>query len=88
MDRPVNVALDPEDQRKLKKMNDDMIGVQQFVSTVQQQGEQRLAQLQQQMRETWQGIAAKYGIDLKHVSYELSDDGTELVAKTVRFDVV
>jgi len=79
-----NVELDDADQRKLKKMNDDMMACRQFVQTVQEQGEARLSQLQGSMRETWQGIAVKYDLELDKVSYELSDDGTKLVASGVR----
>jgi len=81
------VVLDDDDQRRLKKMNDDMVAVKQFVETVQQQGEQRLSQLQGTMRETWGVIAEKYDLDLKAVSYDLSEDGTKLVASAQRFNV-
>lgn len=81
------VALDAEDQRRLKKMNDDMIGVRQFVATVQEQGEARLSQLQATMRDTWAAVAQKYGLDLESVSYELSNDGTELVPTRVKVNV-
>lgn len=81
------IPLEDEDQRLLKKMNDDIIGVQQFVQTVQQQGEARLSQLQSTMRQTWAAIGAKYNLDLENVSYDLSKDGTELVPQRVKVNV-
>lgn len=83
----VRVTLDADDQRALKRMNDQMIAVRQFVAQVQQQGEQRLAQLQEMTRETWNAIGAKHNLDVENVSYELSKDGTELVPVSAKVNV-
>lgn len=85
-DLPARVPLEADDQRVLKKMNDDMVAVQQFVAQVQQQGEARLSQLQASMRETWATLAAKHNLDLDTVSYSLSNDGTELVPTSMKLD--
>lgn len=81
---PTNVELDEEDQRLMKKLNDDTMAVQQFVRTVQEQGEARLSAIQGKMRETWTHFSEKYGLDLETVSYNLSQDGKLLVPTAVR----
>ena len=83
-DYPTDIELEAEDQARLKKMNDDMIACRQFVATVQEQGEARLSQLQGVMRDTWQEIGKKYSLELSEASYELSEDATKLVLKSVR----
>lgn len=83
MTLPQPIKLDAADKKALKKMNDDTAAVQQFVATVQRQGEQRMAQLQSEGRETWLKLASKYGFDLKTVSYDLSDDGNLLVPRQI-----
>ena len=81
-----NIKLDAADQKALRSMGDKQVAVQQYVATVQQQGEQRLEQLQSEGRKIWEGLKEKHDLDLKHVDYVPNDDGTELVAMRVRFD--
>lgn len=81
-----NIKLDAEDQKALRQLGDRQVAVQQYVQTVQQQGEQRLAQLQEEGRAMWDELSRKHELDLKHVDYVPSEDGTELIAMRVRFD--
>lgn len=83
MNLPQRVKLDAADKKALKKMNDDTAAVQQFVATVQRQGEQRMSQLQDSGRETWMKLFKKYGMDHKSVSYDLSEDGDYLVPRQI-----
>jgi hypothetical protein len=73
------IILDAEDQAALRDLNDKTAGVQRMIQMFVESGERRMAQLQQQGRETFGRLAEKYGLDLKHVSYVPSDDGTKLI---------
>lgn len=76
---PEEVTLDDEDGSALRKLNDMRMAVQQYVQAVQQQGEERLAQLQDKGRVVWSRIAEKHNLDLDRVDYKLNDAGTALV---------
>lgn len=83
---PKIVKLDEADAREMRKHNDQQIAVQQFVQAISQQGEQRIAQLQESGREMWMRIAKKYGIDLNRVDYAMNDDGDALVPMRMKLD--
>ena len=82
------VKLDAADAKTMRDLSDKQFAVQQFVQTVQQQGEQRMAELKANSRETWAVLKDKYSLDLQHVTYNLDDDGTHLVPIAVRLDDV
>lgn len=75
---PTEVVLDDDDASALRKLNDMQSSIQQYVHTVQQQGEQRLAQLQETGRKVWSKIAKRHNLDLDQVDYKLNDAGTAL----------
>lgn len=78
------VALDQGDQAKVRALNDATAGVQRMIQMFMESGERRMAQLQEQGRETFAELGKKYGLDLEHVAYVPSNDGTQLVPVTVR----
>ena len=79
MTLPTKFKLKKAEQDKLRKLNDKTVGVNQFVQTVTSQGEQRIAELQQEGRKVWSELKETYGLDLETVNYTLSDDGVYLV---------
>ena len=82
---PHTVDLDHADTKALKKLNDSQVAVTQFVDMVSKQGEMRLAQVQEEGRETWTKLAKKYNLDLDRAAYTLSNDGKQLVLTGVRY---
>lgn len=78
------VKLKPEDQTKMRAHNDKVAGVQNFVAMMTQSGEARLSQLQTEGRTLWEEFDKTYGLDLNHVAYEPSRDGTTLLPKMVK----
>ena len=81
---PHTVDLDQADTKALKKLHDSQQAVSQFVDMVSKQGEMRLAQVQEEGRETWLKLAKKYNLDLDKAAYTLSNDGKQLVLTGVR----
>lgn len=82
---PHTVDLDQADTKALKKLHDSQQSVAQFVDMVSKQGEMRLAQVQEEGRETWTKLAKKYNLDLDKAAYTLSNDGKQLVLTGVRY---
>lgn len=78
-----DVALDAEDQARMRDLNDKTAGVQKMLQMFVETGERRFAELQKQGRELFEGFAIKYNLDFKHVTYQPSQDGTKLVATHV-----
>jgi len=84
MTMPTNVKLNKDHAARLKKLGDKKAAVDQFVRTVCQQGENRMAEIQQEGRDIWLDVAKTYDLDLNKVNYDLSDDGETLVPVQVR----
>lgn len=80
------VDLSTEDQAKLRKLNDSQQGMQNFIASMLRAAEARAAALQTEGRELFEGFAKTYKLDMARVSYAPSQDGTKLVAQSVRFD--
>ena len=79
MTLPTKICLTKEEASKLSKLNDKTMGVKNFVTTVTQQGEDRIAELQQEGRIIWEDLKNTYDLDLETINYTLSDDGKWLV---------
>lgn len=84
MDIKQKVALDAADQQRVAALNDATMGVQRMMDSFMSMGERRMAELQAQARTLWTDLGQKYGLDLQHVQYVPSEDGTALVAKAVQ----
>lgn len=78
-----SVVLDDADVARLASLTDKQQGVQRMIQMFVESGERRLAELQQEGRQTFTDFAEKYGLDLQHVQYVPSADGKKLVPKTV-----
>lgn len=76
---PQKIKLLPAEAKALRKLNDRKAGIDNFISTIVQQGEARVAELQAEGRGIWEGIQKQHEIDLETVNYTLSDDGEHLV---------
>jgi len=80
--KPVNIT--PEQTRRFRSIMDRQTAIQQWVKAVTDQAESRLAELQTQSRELWQELQAEHALDLNHVAYTISDDGTQIVPRQVQ----
>jgi molybdopterin biosynthesis enzyme len=78
--------LTPEQQARLRKLNDSQQGMQNFIRTMLTAAETRAAALQQEGRELFEELAKAHGLDLLHVQYVPSQDGTKLIPVSVKFD--
>ncbi len=76
---PTTVELTKTETAVLAKVADKKAGLDNFIKTVVQQGESRLAELNAEGREIWEKLSKTYGLDLKNVNYAISDDGTKLI---------
>ena len=63
------------------------VRAQQYLRAVQEGAEKRLAQIQEEGREVWNGLGEKYDLPLETVSYALSSDSKKLVATMVKAGV-
>lgn len=76
---PQKVKLLPAEAKALRKLNDKKAGIDGFIQTIVAQGESRIAELQHEGRQIWEGIQKQHGIDLDTVNYNLDNDGEHLV---------
>lgn len=76
---PQKIKLDPDLAKRLQKLNDKQIGIQQFVGMIQQQGESRIAELVEEGRAIWNAIASRYNLDVERVQYNLDKDGVTII---------
>lgn len=82
-----NVKLLEEDATKLRELNNHRIGMQGFIQSMIAAGEQRTATLVAEGQKVWQDLAAKYNLDVDHLSYELDQSGkNELKITGARFE--
>lgn len=81
------VKLEPEDQAAMRNLTDKTQGVQRMIQMFVESGERRLAELQQEGRVIYEGLAGKYKLDLKHVNYIPSPDFKTLIPTTVQLEV-
>jgi hypothetical protein len=81
-----NVTLSENDAKRLRDLNDKQTGLQIAINGFVENGQRRAAELQLQGRELFTEFAKTYNLDLAHVEYVPSQDGTELVVTTVRYD--
>lgn len=79
-----NVKLTPEESAKMRSLTENSAALQGAMKMFVETGERRMQQLQEQGREFYATIAEKYHLDLKHVEYVPSQDGSELVPVGVR----
>lgn len=77
------VALSDGDAARMRDVNDKTAGVQRMVQMFVETGERRMAELQKQGREMFEEFAKTYNLDLKHVVYQPSPDGKNLVPMQV-----
>lgn len=78
------VTLSEGDARRLRDLNDKQAGLQRAVQGFVEVGERRAAELQAQGRELFTELAKSYNLDLVHIEYVPSADGTQLVPRSVR----
>jgi hypothetical protein len=78
MTLPTKIKLRPEEAKALRKFNDKKAGIDAFIQTVVAQGEARIAELQSEGRQIWEGIRDHHKIDLDTVNYVLDNDGKTL----------
>ena len=78
------VALTPEQAAAMRAHQDKVMGLQRAMAMFVENGERRGAQLQQEGRELYEGIAKVHGLDLERVQYVPSRDGNELVPVMVK----
>ncbi len=95
---PPSITLGAEDAaafaaitKRQKELQAKQAAVQEFLKTVVQSGEARMAELQiaaQQLhadtRKLWVAMKAKHGLDLDNVNYESTDDNLRLVPTMVK----
>jgi hypothetical protein len=81
---PQKIKLDGDLSKRLKKLNDKQLAIQQFVGLVTRQGEERIAELTAEGRQVWQDVAARYKIDLDRVQWNLDSDGETIVPVGMR----
>lgn len=86
MTKPADIVLDEKDAKALRELGAKQEAVQQFVRTVQMQGEQRMAELQVQGKQVWHDIAHRYSLNMEQTTYGLSNDGKRLVAIAERYN--
>lgn len=73
MESPKEIELTPEEVSALRKLVEKQQANQEFVQQVLTAGERRGAELIAEGRAIWDGLAKKYGLDLKKVGYEPRD---------------
>ncbi len=74
---PERVKLSPKEAASLNKVQTKRQGLDQFVQTIIQQGEARLAELMQEQKDVWNAIGTAHGINFNKIDYAL--EGEELV---------
>ncbi len=74
---PEKIKLSPKEVTSLTKITAKKQGLDQFVQTIMQQGEARLAELSQEQKDTWLAIGEAHGVDFNTVDYAL--EGEHLV---------
>ncbi len=77
------IDLEPEDQARMRDLNDKTAGVQRMIQMFVESGERRIAELQGQGRVLFEDLGKKYNLDLNHVVYQPSVDGKQLVPTMV-----
>lgn len=86
MTKPADIVLEEKDAKVLRELGAKQEAVQQFVRTVQMQGEQRMAELNVQGKQVWHDIGQRYGLNMEQTTYGLSNDGKRLVAIAERYN--
>lgn len=71
---PETIKLSSNEVSSLNKITAKRQGLDQFVQTIMQQGEARLAELAQEHKDVWSAISKSHGIDLEAVDYALKDN--------------
>jgi hypothetical protein len=79
------IKLTAEQQSMLLKQKNGQMEVQQFVQTVMQAGQQKIAELVALGSVAWEKIAADHGLDLKNQNWELNQKGDEIVLVAERY---
>jgi hypothetical protein len=74
-----DVPLEAADQARVRDLNDKTAGIQRMMQMFVETGERRIAELQGQGRKLFEELSEKYGLDLNHVVYQPSLDGTKLI---------
>lgn len=74
-----------------KEIATRQVAVRQFLSTVVQTGEARLAELQEgvnvvgaDLKKLWEDVARSHSLDLDRHQYDLADDGKSLFVKSIK----
>lgn len=78
------VLLDAADQARMRELNDHTAGVQRMVQMFIESGERRMSELQAEGRTLFESLAKKHNLDLQHVVYVPSPDGTSLIPTQVK----
>lgn len=86
MKAPDPIAITPEDAARLRKLDEGRAANMAFVEQVRVAGERRNAALIEEGRQVWTEIAKKYELDLNHISYNLNEQGDQLIAKAAQFE--
>lgn len=71
---PVPIKLSKAEAALLNKTQVQRQALDQFVQTIMQQGESRLAELVQSQKDAWEAIGKAHDIDFKKVDYALEGD--------------
>lgn len=74
------ITIEPSDIALINAFNAKREGVASFVQNIMMAGEKRNADLIEEGRAMWTALAAKYGLDVQRVSYELRGDKITPVA--------
>lgn len=75
MNIPAPIKLTPEEIKMFQDLTSGDSALRQFIAMVSEQGERRAAQIQGQGKAAWAKMAEKYGIDIKNIMWDVTEDG-------------
>ncbi len=81
---PGAIKLSPKEAAMLNKVTAKRQGLDQFVQTIMQQGEARLAELMAEQKDVWTAIGKAHGVDFEKVDYALEGETLVPVAMKLR----
>lgn len=80
------IILKPEQARAMRALLDKEAALQRFTQQVVAQGERRAAELVEESREFWTGVAKEHGINMVREQWVPNEDGSGIRKVAERFD--
>jgi gamma-glutamylcysteine synthetase len=78
------IVLSVEHQQLLQGVRNEQIALDAFVQHIVQEGQRRAEAVVQKNNDAWKKVAKDLNLDVRHIEYQLSEDGLELVPARVK----